>query len=130
MVGQGTAGAVATGVRCTREPDQQGRVRQLQTDCGTGVDVSGTQRTMEFFRNNPHRWIEATRFEPIGGRQAWRTRLSEARVKFEADGEGTIENRQRRMKVDGREWTLSEYMFVPAPELPTRVEPSGQVAFI
>jgi hypothetical protein len=94
------------------------------------VNVSGTARTMEFFRNNPLRWIEATRFEPIGGRQAWRTRLSEARVKFEADGEGTIENRQRRMKVDGREWTLSEYMFVPAPDLPTRVEPSGQVAFL
>jgi hypothetical protein len=40
MVGQGAEGAVATGVRLAREPDQQGRVRQLQADCGTGVAVT------------------------------------------------------------------------------------------
>ena len=91
--------------------------------------TSGTTRTMDFLRARPHQWIAAVRFEDIGGRQAWRTRLSEARLNFEAASEGTITNRQRRMKADGREWTLSEYMFVPQSTI-TRIEADGQAAFL
>jgi hypothetical protein len=92
--------------------------------------LGGTARTMAFLQAHPRQWIAAIKFEDVGGRQAWRTRLSEARLKFQAAGEGTIENRQRHMRTDGREWVLSEYRFVPQEPLPVRVDENGQAAFL
>lgn len=60
-----------------------------------------------FLRANPHLWISAVLFEQFG-RQAWRTRLSEVRQRFEAEG-GAIENRLRR---DGGA-VISEYRYRP-----------------
>lgn len=88
-----------------------------------------TDRVMAFFRERPNVWLRATLLEEPGGRQAWRTRISDARKRFEAAGEGTIENRTRRIKTDGGEaWTLSEYRFVPS--VPVSVEPDGQMTFL
>ena len=62
-----------------------------------------------FFRANAGRWVRATELEAVGGRQAWRTRVSDARRAYGL----VIENRCRRVKEeDGRRWTLSEYRMV------------------
>lgn len=83
-----------------------------------------TDRVMDFFRQHPAVWIEASRLEAPGGRQAWRTRTSEARRRFKASGEGDIVNRTRTQKIDGRIFTLSEYMFWPkAKAQPTPAQP-------
>ena len=76
---------------------------------------SFTDRVMAFFRSHPQEWIDAIRFESVGGRQGWRTRISEARLKFEASGEGTITNSTKLVKLpDGGRYTSSRYMFIPA----------------
>ena len=51
----------------------------------------------------------------VGGKYAWRTRISEARVQLETAGLGTIRNRQSRMQNDEHETicTVSEYRFEP-----------------
>jgi hypothetical protein len=67
-----------------------------------------TANVARFFRANVGRWVRATELEAVGGRQAWRTRVSEARRVYGL----TIENRVRRVReADGRTWTLSEYRF-------------------
>lgn len=76
--------------------------------------MNRAERVLAFLEEQPDVWIEATRFEAPGGRQAWRTAISEARTL--AKGKGwDIVNRQRRQKVDGREWTLSEYLLATHP---------------
>jgi hypothetical protein len=50
----------------------------------------------DYFRQHPDQWINATRLEAIGGRFAWRTRVSECRRQCGM----TIENRVRQ--VEGR----------------------------
>lgn len=76
---------------------------------------SFTARLMAFVKDRPLQWIPALEFEQFG-RQAWRTRISEARQKFEAAHDGTIENRQRsHMAKDGTRFTHSEYRYVPEP---------------
>lgn len=77
--------------------------------------VGFTDRVMAFFRSHPSRWVNATELEAVGGRQAWRTRTSEARQRFLAAGEGTILNRTRhRAGSHGERWVVSEYAFLPA----------------
>lgn len=69
-------------------------------------------RVAEFLRAHPNRWIVATSFEAIGGRQAWRTRLSDCRR-----AGMRIENRVRTARrMDGSTYKLSEYRYVPKPE--------------
>jgi hypothetical protein len=63
-----------------------------------------------YFKSRPNVWIPAVAFESIGGRQAWRTRLSECR----RDLGMTIENRVCRGVIHGAQWTRSEYRYVPA----------------
>ncbi len=47
-----------------------------------------------FFRARPlGDWIPSVELEEPGGRQAWRTRVSELRLRLERAHEGTIENR-------------------------------------
>lgn len=72
-------------------------------------------RVAEFLRQHPNEWIPAVRFEDIGGRQAWRTRLAECRTIYGMD----IENRCRRIRTANGFYTLSEYRFKA---------PVGQVA--
>jgi predicted lipoprotein len=87
---------------------------------------SNTDAVMQFFRLRALRWIPATELEKVGGRQAWRSRVSDARKQFKARGEGTILNRQSRTSTIDRDaeglplrlnigpiW--SEYMFRPTP---------------
>lgn len=86
---------------------------------------SYTRDLIAFIKAREGRWISAIEFEQFG-RQAWRTRLSEARLQLQAAGEGTIENRQRMMRVpdhSGRivRWVLSEYRYVPAVREPQQL---------
>ena len=85
--------------------------------------MSFTDRVMAFFRAHEGLWIEAVRLEPIGGRQAWRSRVAEARIQFKASGEGDILNRQRRQTIHGNTFVLSEYLFQSTP---AQVDPVTQ----
>ena len=79
-----------------------------------------------FFVAQPGRWVNARDLEPIAGRQAWRTRVSELRQQLLVEGAGTIENRQcstRTLERDAqgqpaRLWlggaVISEYRYVPS----------------
>lgn len=78
--------------------------------------VSFTQQVADYFQAHPEKWIPATELERVGGRQAWRSRVSDVRQWFLAARIGAIENRQRRMKPTSwgtGGYTLSEYRFVP-----------------
>lgn len=69
------------------------------------------ERVYRFLREHEGVWIEAVRFESIGGRQAWRTAISEARALAARDGYRIV-NRTRR-NLEG--WTLSEYALLTPP---------------
>lgn len=68
---------------------------------------SYTRDVIAFVKAHEGEWIDAIRFEQFG-RQAWRTRISNARVILESAGEGTIENRILRVGPAKR----SQYRFV------------------
>lgn len=65
-------------------------------------------RVAAHFRLHPGRWIDGDHFRYIGGKYAYRTRISECRRELHM----TIENRKRQ--VDGV--TVSEYRYMPAEE--------------
>jgi len=70
------------------------------------------ERVAAFLRQHPNRWIVATSFESVGGRQGWRTRLSDCRRLGMQ-----IENRVRMVRLeDGSSYKLSEYRYVPPSE--------------
>src|SRR5690348_4960572 len=69
---------------------------------------SNVQKLREFFVARPGEWIPAADLE-VAGRQAWRTRVSELRVKLERDGHGTIENRIAKTATA----TASFYRYLP-----------------
>lgn len=60
-----------------------------------------------YFREHLNEWIPASTLMLIGGRMAWRTRVSDARKQFKAEG-GRIENRQTRIAAG---LVLSEYRY-------------------
>jgi hypothetical protein len=68
-----------------------------------------TDRLIEFIQQHEGKWIDAIRFEQFW-RQAWRTRLSEARLRLQATGQGTIENRV--LLQHGSRVKRSQYRFV------------------
>lgn len=72
------------------------------------------RRVLDFLLDREGIWIEATRFEKIAGRQAWRTGVSEAR-QLARNLRRDIVNRQRRKRVGKHTWTLSEYALVKVP---------------
>lgn len=78
--------------------------------------MSATARLMAFVKDRPNTWIHATEFEQFG-RQSWRSRISDARKKFEAVQDGTIENRLRHLRINkGDTDTIivrSEYRYRP-----------------
>ena len=72
-------------------------------------------------------WVPAIELEAPGGRQAWRTAVSEARTLAKRDG-GDIENRTRREWIPGQgweAWILSEYRLKRADEYQPTVSPQG-----
>lgn len=96
---------------------------------------SFTVRAMAYFKDRPLVWIPAVELEQFG-RQAWRTRISEARQRFEAANDGTIENRvligAMYPGTGAARYTISEYRYVPAstPEPTTQAsEPHNPNAF-
>jgi hypothetical protein len=67
--------------------------------------AANLHRVAALFRERPNQWIESRSLEAIGGRCAWRTRVSECRTRLSMN----IRNRQDR----GRDVVLSWYLFVP-----------------
>lgn len=79
------------------------------------MDVAEAKRRQAFkaeveahFRAHPYAWIPAADLMDIGGAMAWRTRISDCRKLFKAEG-GALENRQFR---SGRA-VISEYRYMP-----------------
>lgn len=72
--------------------------------------ATNTSRVREWFLSHPWQWVDTRTLELLGGRNAWRTRVSECRVKMMTDGLGTIKNRQRR---DAEGVVFSEYRYEP-----------------
>jgi hypothetical protein len=73
-----------------------------------------TARVAALFRAQPNNWIDGTHLARVGGRYAWRSRVSDCR---KSPFSMTIENRQRRVRTsDGQPYTVSEYRFVPPTE--------------
>jgi hypothetical protein len=100
-------------------------------------------RLEEFLKARPNAWIDGSYLAQVAGKYAWRSRVSDLRRHRGL----TIENRLSVIRphesfcalhqaTDGSgecsclrpRFTISEYRYVP--DLPTRVEPSGQVAFL
>lgn len=61
-----------------------------------------------YFTGRPGVWINALDLEVVGGRYAWRTRISECRTQLGM----TIENQQHR-HVGPNQITLTMYRYVP-----------------
>ncbi len=84
--------------------------------------MNRAERVIAFLKTRPNQWTKANAFEPIGGRQAWRTAISEARQRLQGCGEGTIENRVRYVRyTPDLSFPMSEYRFVPKA-VPVSVE--------
>ena len=71
-------------------------------------------RVAAYFKDRPHVWIDGISLEPVGGKYAWRSRVSDCRRELGM----TIENRQRREwdAFTGEWFTISEYCYVPSVE--------------
>lgn len=69
-----------------------------------------TDAVAQYFQTRPRQWISAMELERVGGRFAWRTRVSDARITFGM----TIENRQRTERTPYGSVRISEYRYVPA----------------
>lgn len=67
----------------------------------------------EFFRDRPFVWIDGADLGMIAGRYAWRSRISDLR---RGPHFMNVQNRQRRVRVDGRSFVVSEYRFEPRRE--------------
>lgn len=67
-----------------------------------------TTRVMALFQAHENQWIDARDLEAVGGRQAWRSRVSNCRTQFGMH----IENRLRSVPFkDGTRYTVSEYRY-------------------
>ncbi len=76
------------------------------------MTASFTSIVAAYFQAHPGEWIRAERLQDIGGRFAFRTRISDCRLQFHM----TIENRLSRVLVEFPRWhtvTVSEYRYVP-----------------
>ncbi len=79
---------------------------------------SFTDRVAALFKSRPDTWIDAIELERVGGRFAWRSRVSDCRLRYGM----TIENKQqKRVDTTGRIWTTSLYRWVSEPvQLPLK----------
>lgn len=66
---------------------------------------SFTDRVEALFRSKPGTWIDGDQLAAIGGKYAWRSRVSDVRRERQMQ----IDNRQRKV---GR-ITVSEYRYLP-----------------
>ena len=75
------------------------------------------EAVFDFLTTRPGQWVKADVLMLLGGKHAWRTRVSDARIQLQQGNQGTIENRQSRMPNDEHETicVVSEYRFVPTP---------------
>lgn len=80
--------------------------------------LGNRDRVAHLFRDRAEVWLDSRLLEQVGGRCAWRTRISELRTQMGM----TIENRQRRNVLENGDVTvLSEYRYVPARPEPAPV---------
>ena len=61
-----------------------------------------------FFMHREGVWVDTYQLEKIGGRCAWRTRVSDARRRARVL-KREIVNRQRRKRIGKRQWVVSQY---------------------
>jgi len=82
-----------------------------------------TDRVRAFLVARPGEWVLSDLLALVGGKNAWRTRVSECRVALEATGLGTVTNKLTRTRNDDGEVIAvrSWYRFVPAGSLPSHV---------
>lgn len=74
------------------------------------VNMDFVSQVARAFADRPKEWIRAIDLEAVGGRQAWRTRVSDCRIRFGM----VIENRVRTIRrPDGSRYRVSEYRFCP-----------------
>jgi hypothetical protein len=78
--------------------------------------MNRAQRVIAFLEQRPNTWIRATEFEPVGGRQAWRTAIAEARLILQQRGADIEWRGTPKRAMDGSRWTLSEYRYKPQPK--------------
>lgn len=75
--------------------------------------LGNRDKVAQLFRDRSEVWLDSRLLEQVGGRCAWRTRISELRTQMGM----VIENRQRRIMLeDGTVAVCSEYRYVPARE--------------
>lgn len=78
------------------------------------LDFTPTPKTLKakvlaLLQARPNTWIDGLEIAMVGGRYAWRSRLSDLRQKGHV-----IENRTRRVKtLTGQTVTISEYRYRP-----------------
>jgi hypothetical protein len=65
-------------------------------------------RLATYFHARPGQWIDGRTLATVGGLYAWRSRVSELR---RAPYSMRLDNRQRRVEVDGHKVTISEYRY-------------------
>jgi hypothetical protein len=58
-----------------------------------------TDRLERFFREHPNTWIDGKDLAGTAGTYAWRSRVSDVRKRFKAQG-GDILNRQKRIYIN------------------------------
>ncbi|HXI50301.1 MAG TPA: hypothetical protein VNH84_02315 [Candidatus Saccharimonadales bacterium] len=91
----------------------QGRVAGMTQPAldfiGPEPPKSFVDRVADYFKAYPGKWLDGRELATIGGGYAWRSRVSDCRTQLGM----TIENRQRRVTVNGSRYVISEYRFVP-----------------
>lgn len=77
------------------------------------MSVTYRDRVADYLKSHAGQWVDGLALQEIGGRYAWRSRVSDCRVVLGM----TIENRLRKQG----QRTISEYRFVPrsVPEQPS-----------
>lgn len=71
-----------------------------------------TDRLERFFREHPNTWIDGKDLAGTAGTYAWRSRVSDVRKRFSAEG-GDIINRQKRIRIAKDSYVVrSDYLAV------------------
>ena len=87
---------------------------------------SFTERVFAYFRARPGEWVSTLELEREGGRQAWRTRVSDVRKLLDKQDLGTIENET----LHHPSGVVSRYRYVPYVRLgPDAAEPRERSLF-
>lgn len=69
------------------------------------------ERLFDYFMDREGVWIDSYQLEKLGGRCAWRTRVSDCRKRARLLRRDIV-NRQRRQRIGKRQYTLSEYQLI------------------